>query len=148
MMEFKDKDGNVTHTLMDEGLVSRIGTVSSGGVINREQVIKWAREAGFDTKHDMVWVHDWEITPTLARFAALVAAHYEQQLEDARTEAVALRATEQNLIAALEAEREACARVCDIEASVNVVNAPEAYQEGRSMGATACANRIRARSNT
>jgi hypothetical protein len=28
MMQFKDKDGNVTHTLTDEGLVSRIGTVS------------------------------------------------------------------------------------------------------------------------
>jgi hypothetical protein len=28
MMEFKDKDGNVTHTISDEGLVSCIGTQS------------------------------------------------------------------------------------------------------------------------
>lgn len=28
MMQFKDNDGNVTHTLTDEGLVSRIGLVS------------------------------------------------------------------------------------------------------------------------
>ena len=42
--------------------------------IDREQVIAWAQVAGFETKHDMAWVHDWEITPTLARFAALACA--------------------------------------------------------------------------
>jgi len=45
-------------------------------------------------------------------------------------------------------EREACAKVCDIEVSVNVTNANEAYQEGRSMGSMVCAAAIRARSNT
>lgn len=34
MMEFKDKDGNVTHTLTDEGLVSRIGTQAPGVKLN------------------------------------------------------------------------------------------------------------------
>lgn len=42
-------------------------------------------------------------------------------------------------------EREACALVCDIEASVILTNAIEPYQEGRSMGATVCAAAIRAR---
>jgi hypothetical protein len=40
----------------------------------KEDIIRMAREAGFETKHEMAWVHDWEITPTLARFAALVAS--------------------------------------------------------------------------
>lgn len=42
-------------------------------------------------------------------------------------------------------EREACAKVCEVEASVILTNATEHYQEGRSMGATVCANAIRAR---
>jgi hypothetical protein len=42
-------------------------------------------------------------------------------------------------------EREACANVCDIESSVNVTNASEQYQEGRSMGAASCGAGIRAR---
>jgi hypothetical protein len=42
-------------------------------------------------------------------------------------------------------EREACALVCDIQASVILTNAIEPYQEGRSMGATVCAAAIRAR---
>jgi len=48
---------------------------------------------------------------------------------------------------AVLAEREACARECEKEASVTVVNASEQYQEGRSMGATVCYHAIRARSN-
>ena len=42
-------------------------------------------------------------------------------------------------------EREACAKVCEVEASVILTNATEHYQEGRSMGATVCANAIRAK---
>ena len=42
------------------------------------------------------------------------------------------------------AMKERCAKVCEIEASVVVVNAPEEYQAGREMGATACAAAIRA----
>lgn len=47
--------------------------------------------------------------------------------------------------AAVLAEREACAKVCDVEASVIVTNASEQYQEGRAMGATVCAAAIRER---
>lgn len=38
---------------------------------------------------------------------------------------------------------EACAKVCEAEASVVVVNASEAYQKGKEMGATVCAAAIR-----
>jgi hypothetical protein len=48
--------------------------------------------------------------------------------------------------AAVLAEREACAKLCEVEATVIVTNASEQYQEGRSMGATVCAAAIRARS--
>jgi hypothetical protein len=42
--------------------------------MNREDIIEVASKAGFETKRDMIWVDQWEITPTLTRFAALVAA--------------------------------------------------------------------------
>ena len=42
-------------------------------------------------------------------------------------------------------EREACAELCEVQASVVVTNAKDSYQEGRSMGATVCAAAIRAR---
>jgi hypothetical protein len=53
--------------------------------MTRDEIITAARKAGFETKLDMIWADIWEITPTLTRFAALVAA----------------------------AEREACAHVCE-----------------------------------
>jgi hypothetical protein len=40
---------------------------------------------------------------------------------------------------------EACAKVCEVEASVIVTNASEQFQEGRAMGAVVCAEAIRAR---
>ena len=52
--------------------------------MTRDDIIEAASKAGFETKRDMIWVDQWEITPALTRFAALVAA----------------------------AEREACAKVC------------------------------------
>ena len=42
-------------------------------------------------------------------------------------------------------ENEACAKVCDIEASVQLANVNEAYQHGKEMGATVCAEAIRQR---
>ena len=53
--------------------------------MTRDDIIEAASKAGFETKRDMIWVDQWEITPALTRFAALVAA----------------------------AERQACAEVCD-----------------------------------
>ena len=43
-------------------------------------------------------------------------------------------------------EREECASLCELEASVTAVNATERYQEGRTTGANVCAKSIRARS--
>jgi len=57
--------------------------------MTRDDIIEAASKAGFETKRDMIWVDGWEITPTLTRFAALVAA----------------------------AEREACAKVCEDDPS-------------------------------
>jgi hypothetical protein len=54
-------------------------------MLSRDDIIEAASKAGFETKHDMIWVDGWEITPTLTRFAALVA----------------------------DAEREACAKLCE-----------------------------------
>ena len=45
-------------------------------------------------------------------------------------------------------EREACAELCEVQASVVVTNAKDSYQEGRAMGATVCAAAIRARGET
>ena len=42
-------------------------------------------------------------------------------------------------------ENEACAKLCEAEASVVVTNASEQFQEGRAMGATVCAEAIRER---
>ena len=43
-------------------------------MLSRDDIIEAASKAGFETKRDMIWVDGWEITPTLTRFAALVAA--------------------------------------------------------------------------
>ena len=62
--------------------------------MTRDDIIRMAREAGFDTNREMIWINGWEISPYMERFAALVAA----------------------------AEREACAKVAlsiDDQESVN-----------------------------
>ena len=56
-------------------------------MLNREDIIRMASEAGFSTDSELIWCKGWEISPFLARFAALVAA----------------------------AEREACARACETQ---------------------------------
>jgi hypothetical protein len=43
-------------------------------MLSRDDIIEAASKAGFETKRDMIWVDQWEITPTLTRFATLVAA--------------------------------------------------------------------------
>lgn len=44
-----------------------------------------AREAGFSTHHEMIWIDTWEVGPCMQRFAELIRAD----------------------------EREACAKVCE-----------------------------------
>ena len=53
--------------------------------LSKDEIIRMAREAGFETDEAGVWITDGYWTKELDRFAALVAAH----------------------------EREACAKVCD-----------------------------------
>ena len=53
--------------------------------MTKEDIIRMAREAGFSTHHEMIWIDTWEVSPYMQRFAALVAT----------------------------AEREACAKVCE-----------------------------------
>jgi F420-dependent methylenetetrahydromethanopterin dehydrogenase len=76
--------------------------------MNLEDIIRMARETGFDVNFDIraVSVEGVFINKELERFAALVAA----------------------------AEREACAKICDDEATIEGV-------------AQRCADAIRARSN-
>ena len=122
--------------------------------MTRDDIIEAASKAGFETKRDMIWVDQWEITPTLTRFAALVAAAERNRLisegwrqcaqgqktsqwcaqaEQARQEAERFKASaamwrnktyelggtplpwdaDEMLEKAIQAEREACARVCD-----------------------------------
>jgi hypothetical protein len=59
--------------------------------MTRDEVMKLASMAGFETRRGMVWVDQWMVSRTMERFAAFVAA----------------------------AEREACARVCDHEARMH-----------------------------
>ena len=61
-------------------------------------IIEMAREAGFNTNHEMIWINKWEVSPYMQRFAALVRADereacakvYEELAENAR-DAMALR---------------------------------------------------------
>ena len=85
-------------------------------------VIEMAREAGFETKRDVVFVDATEITPTLERFAELVRADerekYKWDIHSCgptcqRYACVSMRE-------AVEAEREACAKLADSLGWVNV----------------------------
>ena len=85
--------------------------------MTKDDIIRMTRESQKENFHSDTghWFH-LEVRD-LARFAEMVAA----------------------------AEREACAKVCEAEASVVVVNASEEYQKGKEMGATVCAAAIRER---
>ena len=50
--------------------------------MTRDEIIKMAREAGFETKNGMVWVDQWEVTRSMERivlsaYAAGAAAERE-----------------------------------------------------------------------
>jgi len=82
--------------------------------MNREDIIEAASKAGFETKLDMIWVDQWEITPALTRFAALVAAAERERIIAANApEIERINAHIKELEQARLEEREACARVCE-----------------------------------
>jgi hypothetical protein len=104
--------------------------------------IELAREAGFETKRDMVFVDATEITPTLKAFEALVRADQDEKYKwdihscgptCKRYACVAMRE-------AVEAEREACAKACD--------ELHWTWHMGDNSGPKDCAAAIRARGNT
>jgi hypothetical protein len=65
------------HDLPMQGLAE-----DGGHMLSRDDILRMAREAGFETKRDMVFVDACEITPTLARFAALIAAAEREAISD------------------------------------------------------------------
>jgi hypothetical protein len=105
--------------------------------MNREEIIRMAREAGLDP--DL-----WNYTDAFERFAALVAAAEREKVAAwmmARGYATGHGDTIEDLLVELEwqvreSEREACAKVCeDIDTEY----------EGQDVLATWCAAAIRAR---
>ena len=110
--------------------------------MNRDDVIRWAREAGmeqdgdnfFSPSHEEIDVH---ITD-LERFAALVAAHVrETEFKPDWNK------YQQGLADGAAAEREACAKVCDEKVDAEYATGKVDHNE---MGWTqACAIAIRAR---
>ena len=70
-------------------------------------IIEMAREAGFNTNHDMIWINKWEVSPYMQRFAALVRAD----------------------------ERESCAQLCDRFAN-RMMTAEECADAIRARGNT------------
>jgi hypothetical protein len=112
--------------------------------MNREKIIKLAREAGFEVYGTDVWITDGWWLEELERFAALVAAVEREKVAAwmmARGYATGHGDTIEDLLVELEwqvreSEREACAKVCeDIDTEY----------EGQDVLATWCAAAIRAR---
>jgi hypothetical protein len=99
--------------------------------MTRDDIITAASKAGFETKRDMIWVDTWEITPTLTRFAALVAAALRDEMWEKAMKLVA---------EAVASEREACAAVCDARYMGD--------NNREDMEARRCAAAIRARSKS
>jgi len=116
--------------------------------MNREDIIRLAREAGFDA-HDMSDDFTCNLK-NIERFAALVISHHVKETRPEVSDSMAtwlqqiayqhggigdLSSTEMEFGAMVAAaEREACAKVCDDEATIEGV-------------AQRCADAIRARSN-
>ena len=74
--------------------------------MNRDDIIRMAHEAGIPMEYKFIdGATHWIVHPTLERFAALV---YEYAWKDA-----ALAATHTVVDAAVLAEREECAKVCE-----------------------------------
>jgi hypothetical protein len=81
--------------------------------MNKEEIIKLAREAGAMFDH-MTWV-ERDLAPIFERFAAFVIAEKEKQIIAANApEIERINTYIKELEEAVAAEREACAKVCDV----------------------------------
>ncbi len=81
--------------------------------MTRDDIIEAASKAGFETKRDMIWVDQWEITPTLTRFAALLR---DQMISEGWRQCAQGQKTSQHCGMVEQAraeEREACAQVAE-----------------------------------
>jgi hypothetical protein len=100
--------------------------------MNREDIIRMAREAGFtDADDDCVWITDGTWDKELRKFAELIAAAEREACIKLFSEQLERFA---NLVAA--AEREACAALCD------KISDDDGFEGGY---ADNCAKAIRAR---
>lgn len=87
--------------------------------MNRDDVIRWAREAGWSEIGADLWgaANDGAMsTYALARFAALAyaaGAAAESQNYEEHTLALQQQSYEREIQIEVEAEREACAKVCE-----------------------------------
>lgn len=99
-------------------------------------VIEMAREAGIDAEKDTLCRYEGWVEP-LTRFAALVIANHPPQ---------SYMTWQEGYEAGRQAEREACAKVCD------ELIAPDVYSDTDvsmwDVTCIDCASAIRARSNT
>ena len=109
--------------------------------MNREDIMQMAREAWLMDKHDCS--DDWFVRAdidekNIFEFAALVAAEKEQQMirEGYRQCAEGQRTTQfcGLLDAAVKAEREACAKLCDHVPGLSIDGAKRAAAAIRARG--------------
>jgi hypothetical protein len=100
--------------------------------MNREDIIRMAREVGFD---------DFEQDVMLERFAALVSAAERERIFAANAPVIEQVNTHiKALVELVAAEREACAKVCETQLS-KLEHTDKPYNNG----VRACAAAIRAR---
>ena len=112
--------------------------------MNREEIIRMAREAGFEVYGTDVWITDGWWLEELERFAALVAAAEREKVARWHIGSGYTTGhgdTVEDLLVELEwqvreSEREACAKVCEDRERANLYGVKE------------CAAAIRARGNT
>lgn len=114
--------------------------------MNREDIIRMAREAGLMGPYSEKWpyIEDEEVTEFAERFAALVAAPLEEEIKRLRfcipegDAAAAMEYLAYCVEKAVAEERKACAKVCEKAVEYNPDDADVAF---------AFADAIRARGN-
>ena len=113
--------------------------------MNRDDIIRMAKEAGFNqilatTTGADVWIDDGFYSEQLEHFAALVAAEKEQQMiRDGYRKCASGQRTTQFcglLDAAVKAEREECAKLCDHVPGLSIDGAKRVAAAIRARGET------------
>ena len=129
--------------------------------MGREDIIRMAREAGFEVYGTDVWITDGWWLEELERFAALVAAAERNKLAAWMIERgyatghgdsieKLLEELEWQIEERIRNERSACTKVCEeVESRAEELWDKFAYPEDQGMasGARQCATAIRARGN-